>query len=155
MAGREHAGDGGRGRHADQFDRDLALEGRYVRWCGEGCCGSLLASVSAHRDQMVLAYMEWVKLGQDRRPLDQENLRAWETDRFGATFHAAAHALLLFAVREAIFGPAQPRRHEPKPTPGLSDEARRQLMLVELHKLAARKQMPEKQGRLPVTRRSR
>lgn len=141
--------------YRDQLERDRELEGRYKPlWCNgttepwqdKPCCQSLLQHCSTHTEFLIGEYMQWVHDSHAPHAFDVETLHRWEVERFGDRAYAAAHALLLFAVKESVFGPSYKNLRkpsaEPKVKPGLSDEQRKGKMLTALSKVADAHTMP-------------
>ena len=136
------------------LERDEALEARYKLWCNAGvepwhdkpCCHSLLQHVDTHREELLAEYMQWVNDQHLAHAFDADSLHRWEVERFGDRAYRAAHAMLLFAVKEAVFGSSYKNLRkpsaQPKVKPGLSDEERKGRMLTALSKVADAHEMP-------------
>ena len=138
--------------YENQADRDSALEERYRLWCNsdseQPCCRSLLQHVMTHADGLLAEYMQWVKDRMIPHAFDSDHLAEWEVERFGDRAYPAAHTALLFAVKCAVFGDPYKRgrkpEKQPRLTPGLSDEERKDRMLVALDKAADAMTMPKR-----------
>jgi len=146
--------EGGATTYRDQRERDGVLESRYKLWCNGGaeswedkpCCASLLVHVSTHGDGLVAEYMQWINEQHAHHAYDSEMLHRWEVERFGDRAYPAAHALLLYRVKVAVFGDPYKyaRKPEPTVTPGLTDEQRLKRFGVALDKVVEGKAMPER-----------
>lgn len=142
-------------QYRDQRERDGAMEARYTLWCNgetkpwedKPCCGSLLQHIATHTDGLVAEYMQWVNDSHEQHAYDTDALARWEVERFGDRAYVSAHAVLLYAVKVAVFGDPYKRARKPEPrqaklTPGLTDEERKDRMLTALDKVAESKAMP-------------
>lgn len=142
--GRKYREEAGARAYETQEDRDSALADRYTtRPCRPECCGSMLASVSAHIDELIPQYMAWCREHGEPEPYDSETLHRWEVERFGDRLYRSTHGVILYAVKTARFGEPRPRKPQPKLTPGLSDAQRKDRMLTALSKNTDDKAMPE------------
>lgn len=145
--GRKFYEEAGERVYENQADRDAALEEQYkARPCERECCPSILAAVSAHRDDLVRQFMSWAERRGAAEVHDGGLLAEWEEGRFGARLYPAAHGVLLYGVRVARFGERQPRKPQPRVIPGLTDEERKARMDVALHHVAEGKTMPDRIG---------
>jgi hypothetical protein len=130
-------------------DRDEALEERYRLWCSTpeaACCSSLLQHVSTHRAALLSEYTQWAQNNHIPHIYDSDVLHQWEVERFGTRAYAAAHGVLMHEVRIAVFGDPYKRKrreHQPKVTPGLTDDQRLERMQIALHKVTEAREMPE------------
>lgn len=124
--------------YRDARERDQALEERYhMPWCCEDeCCASVLAAVSRHGErELVPEFMAWIgRTG--RRADDDEALHRWCVEIFGDRLYPAPLRLLRYHVRVALHGDPYKRGTRPAPqprlTPGLTSEQRRDRMLAAL-----------------------
>lgn len=158
LEGRKYRDKDGVRQYENQGDRDSVLESRYRQLsCREdktldgaevvGCCRSMLQFVSHHQDELIAEYMQWSK-DRNQDAYDKksdEQIKRWEVERFGDTLYPAAHMHLLYLVRVAIFGDGTRRTgKQPRLTPGLTSEQRRDRMLSALDSLTEDRQMPER-----------
>lgn len=145
-AGRKYYEQAGARVFESRQDRDAALNDRYIKPpCGEDCCANILAHVSAHRDSIVMRLMDWVS-SHNLSLNDKDTLRRFEVDYFHDRLPPADHGVLAFAVSVARFGDryerARKRRGDPKLTPGLTSEQRRDRMLEALDEVVENKVIP-------------
>lgn len=139
---------------ADEHDpvmRAHRLEERYSYRRDTDATGesglSTVAYVSAYRDELAQEFFRWWETQPERQRADAA-LVTWESLRFGATLERAAHGVLWFAVRGCLIPDRvakylAPRAPALRRTEGLTDEQRKERMLVALDKLAEGKRMPE------------
>ncbi len=103
--GRRFYDERGRRVYESQGDRDDALEERYTRphCCGLDCCGSVLACVGSHGEELAEQFMVWVSAGR-RNADDRETLHEWCVSVFGDRLYRSAFGVLRFWVAVKRFG---------------------------------------------------
>jgi hypothetical protein len=133
--------------YENRTDRDAALDGGFIKPpCGDNCCANLLAYVSAHGSTVAMDYMAWVS-SKNLSTDDRDTLRRYEVDIFGDRLEPAAHGVLAFAASTLRFGDRydrlkKNREYQPKLTPGLTSDQRRDRMLEALDKNFESKVLP-------------
>lgn len=111
IRGRKYRDREGERYYQNQNDRDEALQENY-KPLNCDCCSSLLAYVSRHSNELVAEYARFCSLNQVKKLVDSDTLGQFELERFGERAHKAAHQVLLFRVRENVWG--DPYRKQPE-----------------------------------------
>jgi len=145
-AGRKYYEQAGAKVFENASDRDGHLADRFIKPpCGEDCCRSMLAYIGAHSQKIVMEYMTWVS--SNNYVVDDDSLRRYEVEIFHDRLPPAEHGILSHYVSVARFGDrydrARKRRGEPKLTPDLTSEERRDRMMTALDELSEKQQMPD------------
>lgn len=139
--------------YKEKDERDRQLESRYRLFCNgdvqpwedKPCCRSILQHVFYHWEELLAEYMQWVHTSHYDHAFDSDTLHRWEVERFGDRAYPSAHGVLLFHVKEKVFGPSYKnlrKPSEPKRPKELTDEQRKDRMLVALDKTAEQMTMP-------------
>lgn len=126
-------------------ERDARMDAAFVgldreEFAAEGM--TVLAVVSAFRHDLADEFLRWWSVQREPRERIEAALVSWEIGRFGAPLFNSAHGLLVVVAKEHAFG-SWKRPPQPKLTPGLTNQQRRDRMLSALDQVAQDKRMPK------------